>query len=179
LAFEKRGGGRYASHRFGIEECVMKEITPFLWFDDNVEEAMNLYVSLIPNSRILEVSRYPDGAPGPAGSIMSATFELNGQRFMGLNGGPMFKHTEAFSIYVNCETQEEVDRLWERLSEGGEKSRCGWLKDRFGVWWQIVPTALGELMGDPDPEKSARVMQAMLGMEKLEIAALRKAHAGG
>lgn len=156
----------------------MKEVTPFLWFDDNVEEAMNLYVSLIPNSCILQVSRYPEGAPGPAGSVMSATFELNGQKFMGLNGGPMFKHTEAFSIYVNCETQEEVDRLWDRLSEGGEKSRCGWLKDRFGVWWQIVPTALGELMGDPDPEKSARVMQAMLGMEKLEIEGLRRAHAG-
>ena len=156
----------------------MQKITTFLWFDQQAEEAMNLYVSLFKNSKVLSVSRYPEGGPMPAGTLMTATFQLDGQEFMALNGGPEFKFTEAVSLFVTCETQAEVDHFWDHLSEGGEKSRCGWLKDRFGLSWQIVPTALGELMGDPDPAKSQRVMQAMLKMVKIDIQGLRDAHAG-
>ena len=132
----------------------MQKITPFLWFDNQAEEAMNLYVSLFKNSKILSVSRYGEGGPGPAGTVMTATFQLDGQEFMALNGGPEFKFTEAISLFVNCETQEEVDELWEKLSEGGEKSQCGWLKDKFGLSWQIIPTALGQMLGDHRPQKS-------------------------
>lgn len=156
----------------------MKKITPFLWFNDNAEEAMNFYTSVFKNSKILDVSRLPEGTPGPAGKVMTGTFEIEGQEFMALNGGPEFKFTEAISLFVNCETQEEVDYYWEKLSAGGEKSQCGWLKDKFGLSWQIVPTALGRLMGDPDPAKSARVMQAMLKMTKLDIAGLQRAYDG-
>jgi len=152
----------------------MQKITPFLWFDNQAEEAMNLYVSLFKNSKVLGVSRYGEGGPGPQGTVMTGTFQLDGQEFMALNGGPYFKFTEAISLFVNCETQEEVDELWEKLSDGGEISQCGWLKDRYGLSWQIVPTALGEMLGDPDPKKAQSVMQAMLQMTKIDIAALRR-----
>ncbi|MBI5080122.1 MAG: VOC family protein [Chloroflexi bacterium] len=148
----------------------MKKITPFLWFDTQAEEAMNFYVSIFKNTKVLNVS------PGPNGRAMSVSFELEGQEFMAFNAGPEFKFTEAISLFVDCKTQEEVDELWEKLSAGGEKSRCGWLKDKFGLSWQIVPSALGELLGDKDPEKSKRVMEAMLQMNKLDIAGLRRAY---
>src|SRR5438445_1060721 len=138
----------------------MLKITPFLWFDDNAEEAMRFYVSIFPDSKILSVSRYGEGGPGPAGTVMTGTFQLQGQEVMALNGGPHFKFTEAISFFVSCETQDEVDALWEKLTDGGEEVQCGWLKDRFGLSWQIVPTALGEMLGDKDPEKAGRVMQA-------------------
>jgi predicted 3-demethylubiquinone-9 3-methyltransferase (glyoxalase superfamily) len=154
----------------------MQKITPFLWFDDNAEEAVNFYTSVFKNSKVSEVSRYPEGSPGPAGKVMVAAFELEGQQFMALNGGPQFKFTEAISFLVNCETQEEVDDLWAKLSAGGQTSQCGWLKDKFGVSWQIVPTALGRLMSDPDPAKSQAVMQAMLKMDKIDIAKLQQAY---
>ena len=153
----------------------MQKITPFLWFDGNVEEAMNFYTSIFKNSKVESVTRYGEGAPLPAGAIMSATFELEGQRFMALNGGPQFKFTEAISFFVNCETQEEVDRLWEKLSEGGQKSRCGWLKDKYGLSWQIIPSVLGVLLNDSDPARSKRVMMAMLQMSKIDIQELKKA----
>jgi predicted 3-demethylubiquinone-9 3-methyltransferase (glyoxalase superfamily) len=158
-------------------EKVTQKITTFLWFDDKAEEAVNFYVSLFPNSKIGAISRYSDEAAKASGrskgTVMTIAFELNGQNFMALNGGPLFKFTEAISFLVNCETQEEVDRLWDKLSDGGEKSRCGWLKDRWGLSWQIVPTALGKLMGDP--AKASRVMKAMLQMDKLDIAGLEAA----
>ena len=156
----------------------MQKITPFLWFDNNAEDAMNFYTSIFKNSKVLTVSRYGEAGPGPVGAVMTAEFELEGQEFVALNGGPRFKFTEAISFVVNCESQEEVDYFWERLSEGGEKSRCGWLKDKFGLWWQVVPVILAKLMGDPDPEKSKRVMQSMLTMDKIEIEPLKRAHAG-
>jgi len=157
----------------------MKKITPFLWFDDQAEEAMNFYVSVFPNSRVLGISRYGDDAPGPKGKVMTAAFELNGQQFTALNGGPQdFHFSEAISFYVDCESQEEVDYLWEKLTEGGEPGPCGWLKDKYGLSWQIVPTALGEMLGDEDPARASRVMQAMLTMGKIEIAGLRKAYEG-
>jgi predicted 3-demethylubiquinone-9 3-methyltransferase (glyoxalase superfamily) len=157
---------------------VMQKITPFLWFDNNAEEAMNFYTSIFKNSKVLTVSRYGEAGPGPAGTVMTAEFKLEGQEFVALNGGPRFQFTEAISFVVNCETQEEVDYFWERLSEGGQKSRCGWLKDKFGLWWQVVPVILAELMNDKDPEKSKRVMQSMLTMDKIEIEPLKRAHAG-
>ena len=147
----------------------MQKITPFLWFNDNAEEALNFYVSIFKDSKIINASYYGDAGPGPKGTLMTATFQLEGQQFMALNGGPLFKFTEAISLFVNCKTQEEVDDLWERLSAGGEKSRCGWLKDKFGLSWQIIPSTLGELMGDKDPVKANRVMQAMLKMDKIDI----------
>ena len=153
----------------------MQKITPFLWFDNNAEEALNFYTSIFKNAKILNVSRYGDAGPGPKGTIMTATFQLEGQEFLALNGGPQFKFTEAISFLVNCNSQQEVDEFWEKLTAGGEKSRCGWLKDKFGLWWQIVPTILGELMRDKDPEKSKRVMQAMLKMDKLDINVLKNA----
>ena len=154
----------------------MQKITPFLWFDDQAEEAINLYVSVFKNSKILSMSRYGEAGPGPAGKVMTATFQLEGQEFMALNGGPDHKFTEAISLFVDCKIQEEVDELWEKLSEGGEQGPCGWLKDRFGLSWQIVPSILGELMGDPDPVKSQRVMQALLQMSKIDIAGLQRAY---
>ena len=153
----------------------MQKITPFLWFNDNAEEAVNFYVSIFRNSRIVSMSRYPEGTPGPAGKVMTATFQLEGQEFIALNGGPEFKFTEAISFFVNCETQKEVDDLWEKLSAGGEKGPCGWLKDKYGVSWQIVPTALGQMLGDKDSQKSQNVMQAMLKMTKIDIETLRRA----
>ena len=155
----------------------MQRITPFLWFNDNAEEAINLYTSIFPNSKIVSVTRYGEGAPGPAGSVMTANFELDGLGFIALNGGPLFSFSPAISFFVSCKTQAEVDELWGKLAEGGEEQPCGWVKDRFGLSWQIVPTVLGELMGDPDPVKAQRVMQAMLKMFKLDIAALQQAYA--
>lgn len=156
----------------------MQKITPFLWFDSKAEEAMNFYVSVFKNSKVVGVSRYGDAGPGPKGSVMTATFELDGQRFIALNGGPTFSFTPAISLFVNCETQQEVDDLWAKLSAGGREDRCGWLQDKYGLSWQIIPSTLMELMQDKDPEKSKRVMQAMLQMVKIDIAGLKKAYAG-
>jgi predicted 3-demethylubiquinone-9 3-methyltransferase (glyoxalase superfamily) len=154
----------------------MQKITPFLTFNNQAEEAVNLYVSTFRNSKIQSMSRYGDGGPGPKGSVMSATFVLEGQEFMALNGGPYFTFAQGFSLFVDCKTQEEVDELWEKLSEGGEKGRCGWLKDKFGVSWQIIPTALGQMLQDEDPQKAQNVMQAMLQMTKIDIATLKRAY---
>jgi predicted 3-demethylubiquinone-9 3-methyltransferase (glyoxalase superfamily) len=154
----------------------MQKITPFLWFDGKAEEAMNFYTSIFKNSKPGKVMRYGDAGPGSKGTVMSTTFELEGQQFMALNGGPMFTFSPAISFFVNCETQAEVDDLWTRLSEGGETLQCGWLKDQFGVSWQIIPTILGTLLQDKDAEKSKRVMQAMLKMTKLDIALLKQAY---
>jgi predicted 3-demethylubiquinone-9 3-methyltransferase (glyoxalase superfamily) len=155
-----------------------RRITPNLWFDTEAEEAAAFYTSVFENSRIVSVQRYTEGAPRPAGMVMTVAFELDGQRFVGINGGPQFTFDEAVSFQIDCETQEEVDRYWERLSEGGEEGPCGWLKDRFGLSWQVVPTGMEELFADPDPERAQRAMQAMLGMRKLDIAALRSAADG-
>jgi predicted 3-demethylubiquinone-9 3-methyltransferase (glyoxalase superfamily) len=155
----------------------MPKITPFLWFDNNAEEAIHFYTSIFKNSKIGNVTRYGDAGPGPKGSVMSATFELEGQPFMALNGGPHFKFTEAISLFVSVDTQQEVDELWDKLSAGGGKSQCGWLKDKFGLSWQIIPKALGELLGDKDPRKSQSVMKAMLQMDKIDIARLKEASA--
>jgi predicted 3-demethylubiquinone-9 3-methyltransferase (glyoxalase superfamily) len=157
----------------------MQRITPFLWFENNAEEAMNYYVSIFPNSKVLRVSHYSEVGPGPAGTVMTVEFELDGQTFVGLNGGPQDKFNWAVSFVVNCETQDEVDHYWEKLSAGGgEKSRCGWVKDKFGLWWQVTPTILTEVMGDKDPEKAKRVMEAMLKMDKIEIEPIKRAYAG-
>ena len=157
----------------------MQKIVTFLWYDNQAEEAANLYVSTFKNSKITNVSRYGEAGPGPKGSAMVVAFELEGQQFMALNGGPHYSFTPAISLLVNCETQQEVDELWDKLLAGGGKpSRCGWLQDKFGLSWQIIPTALGKLVGDPDPEKSKRVMQAMLQMEKIDIVRLQQAHDG-
>jgi predicted 3-demethylubiquinone-9 3-methyltransferase (glyoxalase superfamily) len=158
-------------------EPHMQKITPFLWFDGKAEEAMNFYVSLFKNSKIGRVTRYGEGGPGPKGTVMTATFQLEGQEFTALNGGPMFTFSPAISFFVDCQTQEEVDELWEKLSAGGEKQRCGWLKDKFGVSWQIIPSVLGELLADTDPVKAKNAMQAMLQMDKIDIKRLKEAHA--
>ena len=154
----------------------MQKISPFLWFDDQAEEAMNFYVSVFKNSKVGKITRYGDAGPGPKGSVMTASFELEGQPFTALNGGPHFKFTEAVSFFVNCETQEEVDELWAKLAEGGQTQQCGWLKDKFGLSWQIIPSILIELMNDRDPQKSRRVMEAMLQMTRIDIAKLRQAY---
>jgi len=157
----------------------MQKIVPFLWFDSNAEEAANFYVSIFKKSKVVNVSRYGDAGPGPKGTAMAVTFELEGQPFNALNGGPQFKFTPAISLFVNCETQAEVDDLWKKLTAGGGSEQpCGWLQDKFGLSWQIIPTELPELLTDPDPKKAARAMQAMLGMQKIDVAALRRAHAG-
>ena len=153
------------------------KITPFLWFDDQAEEAAEFYVSVFPNSRIVEVARYGSAGPRPEGMVMTVSFDLDGQRFTALNGGAEFTFSEAVSFVVSCEGQDEVDAYWETLSEGGEKGPCGWLKDRFGLSWQIVPSALMRLLGDPDRERSQRVMAAMLEMGKIEIGELERAAA--
>jgi len=157
----------------------MQKIMPFLWFDGKAEEAMKFYVSTFKNSKVLGVSRYGEAGTGPKGSVMTVRFELDGQEFIGLNGGPQFKFTEAVSFSVDCKTQKEVDELWEKLSEGGEQGPCGWLKDKYGLSWQIVPSILGKLLGDKDPAKANRVMKAMLQMKKLDIAGLQKAYDKG
>ena len=157
----------------------MQKITPFLWFNDQAEEAVKFYTSIFKDSKIESISRYGDDSPGEKGKVMSATFKIAGQEFMALNGGPVYSFTPAISLFVDCKTQQEVDDLWEKLSAGGEKGQCGWLKDKFGLSWQIVPAVLGELLGDKDAEKSGRVMQAMLKMTRLDIAGLQRAYAGG
>lgn len=154
----------------------MPTITPNLWFDANAEDAAAFYCSVFPNSRVVNVARYPEGAPGPAGEVMTIEFELDGQRFVGINGGPQFTFDEAVSFQITCETQDEVDRYWEALTaDGGAESQCGWCKDRFGLSWQVVPAGMEEVFSDPDPAKAQRAMQAMLGMTKLDLAALRAA----
>ena len=155
----------------------MQKITPFLWFDGNAEEAANFYISIFKNSKMGKVSRYGDAGPGPKGSVMSVTFQIEGQEFFALNGGPQFKFTPAISFFVNCETQQEVDDLWEKLSAGGRTDRCGWLQDKFGLSWQIIPTVLGQLLGDKDPQRAKRAMQAMLQMTKIDINKLQQAAA--
>jgi predicted 3-demethylubiquinone-9 3-methyltransferase (glyoxalase superfamily) len=157
----------------------MQKIVPFLWFDGKAEEAMNFYASIFKNSSIAEVTRYGKAGPGPEGTVMSATFQLEGQQFYALNGGPHFTFTPAISFFVNCETQQEVDELWQKLSEGGEIQQCGWLRDKYGLSWQIIPTILGKLLKDKDAAKAQRVMQAMLQMKKIDIARLKQAYDQG
>jgi predicted 3-demethylubiquinone-9 3-methyltransferase (glyoxalase superfamily) len=157
---------------------MQQKIVTNLWFDTEAEEAANFYVSVFDNSRIVNVTRYTDAGPRETGMVMTVDFELDGQRFTGINGGPAFKFDEAISLLINCETQEEVDYYWEKLSEGGEEGPCGWLRDRFGLSWQVVPTGMDETLNDPDPERAQRAMQAMLGMKKIDIGALRSAADG-
>ena len=154
----------------------MQKITPFLWFNGQAEEAMHFYVSIFKNSKVISVTRYGDAGPGPKGSIMSATFQLEGQTFYALNGGPQYTFTPAISLFVNCEAQAEVDELWEKLLEGGRPSRCGWLQDKYGLSWQIIPSVLGKMLGDKDPKRANRVMQAMLQMDKIDIKRLQQAY---
>lgn len=154
----------------------MQKIIPFLWFDNQAEEAANFYTSIFKNSKIVNINHYGEAGPQPKGTVMSVTFELEGQEFYALNGGPVFNFSPAISFFVNCETQEEVDELWEKLSVGGEKQGPGWIKDKYGLSWQVVPTVLGELLNDPDPEKSQRVMQAMMQMNKIDIEKLKQAY---
>ncbi len=155
----------------------MQKITPFLWFDHQAEEAAKFYVSMFKNSKILNIARYGEGTPMPKGTVMTVDFVLEGERFTALNGGPMFKFTEAISFLVNCESQDEVDMLWKKLtSNGGAEGQCGWLKDKYGLSWQIIPTALGRMLSDPDPEKAQRVMSAMLKMKKIDVEAIRQAY---
>jgi len=157
----------------------MQKITPFLWFDGKAEEAANFYVSIFKNSKIVSVTRYGEAGPGPKGTVMIVKFQLGGEEFLALNGGPQFTFSPAVSLVANCETQAEVDELWEKLSAGGEKLNCGWLTDKYGLSWQVVPMLVGELMQDKDAEKTNRVMQAIMGMNKLEIAGLRRAYDQG
>ncbi len=157
----------------------MQKITPFLWYDDKAEEAAKFYCSIFKDSKVLSINRYGDAGPGPKGSVMVAEFQIEGQKFVALNGGPHFKFTEAISFVINCETQEEVDYFWEKLTaDGGAESQCGWLRDKYGLSWQVVPTVLIELMKDKDPEKSQRVMKAMLQMKKIDIPTLKRAYEG-
>jgi len=156
----------------------VQKVSPFLWFDSQAEEAANFYVSLFSNSRILKIVRYGAAGPGPQGSVMTVAFQLDDQEITALNGGPHFQFSEAISFVISCDSQAEIDSLWEKLSAAGTESRCGWLKDRYGLSWQVVPAGLAELLGDKDPAKSQRAMQAMLKMKKLDMAALKKAHAG-
>jgi predicted 3-demethylubiquinone-9 3-methyltransferase (glyoxalase superfamily) len=154
---------------------MIQKIKPFLWFDSQAEEAANFYCSIFKDSKILKVSRYPEGSPGPTGSVMVVNFQIEGQEFIALNGGPLFKFTEAISFLISCETQEEVDYFWNKLLPGGQVSQCGWLKDKYGLSWQVTPTILSELLADKDAKKAQRVMQAMLQMKKIDIAALERA----
>jgi predicted 3-demethylubiquinone-9 3-methyltransferase (glyoxalase superfamily) len=156
----------------------MQKITTYLWFDNQAEEAAHFYTSLFKNSRVIDVTRYGDAGPGPAGTAMIVQFELEGQRFLALNGGPQFPFTEAISLYVDCADQAEVDELWDKLSDGGEPGNCGWLKDRYGLSWQVIPKELSQLLSGPDPEKSQRAMGAMLKMSKIDIQAMRDAYDG-
>jgi predicted 3-demethylubiquinone-9 3-methyltransferase (glyoxalase superfamily) len=157
----------------------MQKITPFLWFDNNAEEVVNFYAGIFKNSKILNIARYGEAGPGPKGSVMTISFQLEGQEFVALNGGPLFKFTEAISLMVNCQSQEEVDVLWDKLTAGGgQPVDCGWLKDKFGLFWQITPTVLLEMIADKDPAKSKRVMEAMMQMKKLDIATLKRAYEG-
>lgn len=157
---------------------MTQKITTCLWFDTQAEEAADFYVSVFDGSKILNVARYGDGGPGPAGQAMTVEFEIEGRKFLGLNGGPAFTFNEAVSFVIDCSSQEEVDRYWSALTEGGSESQCGWLKDKFGVSWQVVPSVMGQLLGGPDPEGAQRAMQAMLGMRKLVISELQAAYDG-
>jgi predicted 3-demethylubiquinone-9 3-methyltransferase (glyoxalase superfamily) len=157
----------------------MQKITPFLWFNDNAEEAANFYTSIFKHAKLGNIARYGETGPGPKGSVMSVTFQIEGQDFIALNGGPQFKFTPAISFFVDCQSQEEVDNLWEKLSAGGRKDHCGWLQDKFGVSWQIIPTVLGELLHSKDPETAQRVMKAMLKMDKIDVEALKRAASPG
>ncbi len=157
---------------------MQHQIIPNLWFDTEAEEAANFYLSVFENGRVVNVTHYTQAGPRPAGTVMTVEFELSGQRFVGINGGPEFTFSEAVSFQVTCDTQDEVDHYWERLSDGGQEGPCGWLKDRFGLSWQVVPTGMDELFADPDPQRAERAMRAMLGMGKLDIAALRRAADG-
>ncbi len=159
-----------------MDEINNQKIIPFLWFDNQAEESVNFYINIFKNSRIKNISRYGEAGPGPKGSVMTVSFELEGQEFTALNGGPQFKFTEAISLYVKCKSQEEVDYFWEKLTEGGEEQPCGWLKDKFGVSWQVIPTVLVDLLNDPDPEKSGRVTEAMLKMKKIDVKVLEEAY---
>ena len=156
----------------------MPKVTPFLWFGSQAEEAAAFYVSIFPNSRIVTTARYGEAGPGPAGSVMTVVFQLDGREFIALNGGPRFKFTEAVSFSVDCRTQQEVDQYWQKLSAGGEEGPCGWLKDKYGLSWQVNPAVLGQMLSDPDSAKSKRVMQAMLGMKKIDIEGLKRAYEG-
>jgi len=156
----------------------MQKITPFLWFNDKAEEAMKFYVSIFKNSKVVTVTRYGDAGPGPKGSVMTAAFQIEGQDFVALNGGPQFTFSPAISFVINCQTQKEVDYFWQKLSEGGKTNQCGWLDDKYGLSWQVVPTILSKLIADKDPAKSQRVMKAMLQMEKLDIKRLKQAATG-
>jgi predicted 3-demethylubiquinone-9 3-methyltransferase (glyoxalase superfamily) len=156
----------------------MQGITPNLWFDTEAEEAANFYVSIFPNSRIVSRAHYTEAGPGEPGTVMTVEFELNGSRFIGINGGPQFKFDEAVSFQIDCEDQDEVDHYWEKLTEGGEEVQCGWLKDRFGLSWQVTPPGMEEIFNDPDPERARRAMEAMLEMKKLDLAALKAAADG-
>jgi predicted 3-demethylubiquinone-9 3-methyltransferase (glyoxalase superfamily) len=162
-----------------IKQACMQKITPFLWFDGKAEEAIKLYTSVFKNSKIINITYWGEGSPFPKGQVMTGTFELDGQRFYAFDAGPQFKFTEAISLYVNCETQEEIDHFWNKLTaDGGQESRCGWLKDKFGVSWQIIPPVLGEMFGDKDRAKAGRAMQAMMQMKKIIIADLQQAFDG-
>src|ERR1035437_2903095 len=165
-------------HRIIYRNKIMQKITPFLRFDNNAEEAMNFYVSIFKNSKITSLTRFGDAGPGPKGTVMTGIFQIEGQDFYALNGGPQFKFTPATSLFVNCETQQEIDELWEKLSEGGKKDQCGWLTDKFGLTWQIVPSVLGKLLHSSDPVRSNRVMKVMLQMNKLDIQQLQQAYDG-
>lgn len=156
----------------------MPKITPFLWFNNNAEEAMNFYLSIFKNSKVNTIARYGEAGPGPKGSVMTAAFQLDGQNFVALNGGPHYTFTPAISFWINCETQQEVDHFWDNFSAGGKTQQCGWVTDKFGITWQVVPAILPKLLGDKDPQKSQRVMQAMLKMVKLDIEALQRAYDG-
>lgn len=156
----------------------MQKITPFLWFDTNAEEAVNFYISIFRNSKILKIARCGEAGPGPKGSVLTVQFQLDGQQFTALNGGPNFKFNEAVSFTVSCETQREIDEMWEKLSEGGEKGNCGWLKDKFGLSWQVNPPILAEMLQDKDAEKARRVMEAMMQMDKIDIQTLKNAYEG-
>jgi len=158
--------------------AMPQKIIPNLWFDTQAEEAAHFYLSVFDNSRVVNVTHYTEAGPRPAGTVMTVEFELDGQRFVGINGGPQFTFAEAVSFQITCETQEEVDYYWERLTDGGEESQCGWLKDRYGLSWQVVPTGMDEVFADPDPQRAQRAMQAMLGMRKIDVAALRRAADG-
>ncbi|MGA2334679.1 MAG: VOC family protein [Terriglobales bacterium] len=172
-------GSDLARLRFGTTaENDMQKITPFLWFDGQAEEAANFYTSIFKNSKILNTARYGDAGPGPKGTVMTVTFQLEGQNFMALNGGPHYTFSPAISFFVDCETQAEVDELWEKLSAGGKDLQCGWLKDKFGLSWQIIPKALMELMQDKDPVKSQRVFKAMLQMTRIDVEGLKRAYRG-
>jgi predicted 3-demethylubiquinone-9 3-methyltransferase (glyoxalase superfamily) len=156
----------------------MPRIIPNLWFDTEAEQAAEFYCSIFPGSRVVQVARYPEGGPGPVGTVMTVEFELDGQRVVGINGGPQFTFSEAVSLQVDCADQDEVDHYWQRLGDGGQEGPCGWLKDRFGLSWQVVPTGMDEVFSDPDPARASRAMQAMLGMGKLDVEALRRAADG-